>query len=135
MSALDRVLQTWRYLAAARGDERHADRTAEFLRARGADAELVLAGQLHDRAKPKDTRLWHRIAAVLLESFVPALRPRLARGSGTFALYLDHARRGAALARAEGRSARVVRLIERHHERPRDDDERLLAVADREAMP
>jgi hypothetical protein len=135
MSAIDRVLQTWRYLAVAEGDERHADRTAEILRVRGADAEIVLAGQLHDRAKPKDTRLWHRIAAVLLELLVPALRARLARGSGTFALYLDHARRGAALARAEGRSARVVRLIERHHERPRDDDERLLAIADREAMP
>jgi hypothetical protein len=135
MSAIDRVMQTWRYLAVAEGDARHAERTADILRARGADAELVLAGQLHDRAKPKDTRLWHRIAAVLLESVVPALRPRLARGSGTFALYLDHARRGAALARAEGRSARVVRLIERHHERPREDDERLLALADHEAMP
>ncbi len=127
-------MQTWRYLAAPGGDERHADRTAEILRARGADAELVLAGQLHDRAKPKDTRLWHRIVGVLLDA-APGVKARLARGSGTFALYLDHARRGAALARAEGRSPRVVRLIERHHERPREDDERLLAIADREAMP
>ena len=132
---IDRVVQTWRYLAVARGDERHAERTASILRSLGADEELILAGTLHDRAKPPDTRLWHRIAGVLLETFTPVLRRRLARGDGTFARYLDHARRGAELARAEGRSDRVVRLIARHHERPRDDDERRLARADREAMP
>lgn len=129
------MVQTWRYLAVARGDERHAERTADILRSLGADGELILAGSLHDRAKPSETRLWHRIAGVLLETFAPALRRRFARGEGTFARYLDHARRGAELARAEGRSERVVRLIARHHERPRDDDERRLARADREAMP
>ena len=132
---IDRVVQTWRYLAVARGDERHAERTADILRSLGADDELVLAGMLHDRAKPDDTRLWHRVAGVLLETFAPAIRRRYARGDGTFALYLDHARRGADLARNEGRSARVVRLIARHHEPPRDDAERMLARADREAMP
>lgn len=135
MSVIDRVVQTWRYLAVSRGDERHAERTADILRALGADDELVLAGMLHDRAKPQDTRLWHRVAGVLLETFAPAVRSRYARGDGTFALYLDHARRGAELARTEGRSERVVRLIARHHEPSRDDDERLLARADREAMP
>ena len=135
MSVLDRVVQTWRYLAVARGDERHAERTADILRSLGADEELILAGTLHDRAKPPDTRLWHRIAGVLLETFTPVLHRRFARGDGTFARYLDHARRGAELARAEGRSDRVVRLIARHHERPCDDDERRLARADREAMP
>lgn len=129
------MVQTWRYLAVARGDERHAERTAEILRSLGADDELVLAGSLHDRAKPAGTRLWHRIAGVLLETFSPALRRRFARGEGRFARYLDHARRGAEQARAEGRSDRVVRLIARHHEKPRDDDERRLARADREAMP
>ncbi|HEV8229632.1 MAG TPA: HDIG domain-containing protein [Candidatus Limnocylindria bacterium] len=131
------MLQTWRYIASTSGtaDARHAQRTAEALRARGADEELVLAGLLHDRAKPKDTRLWHRIAAVLLHAVSPALRRRFARGDSTFARYLDHARRGADLARAEGRSARVVRLIARHHDRPLDDDERLLARADHEALP
>jgi putative nucleotidyltransferase with HDIG domain len=132
---IDRVVQTWRYLAVARGDERHAERTAERLRALGADADLIAAGMLHDRAKPSQTRLWHRVAGVLLESFAPPLHRRLARGDGTFARYLDHPRRGAELARAEGRSERVVRLIARHHERPREADERLLARADREAMP
>ncbi|HZP96104.1 MAG TPA: HD domain-containing protein [Candidatus Limnocylindria bacterium] len=135
MSALDRVVQTWRYLSVTSGDARHAERTADILRALGADDELVLAGLLHDRAKPAGTRLWHRIAAVLLELFAPAVRRRLATGGGVFARYLDHARRGAELARAEGRSERVVRLIARHHDAPRGADEALLARADREAIP
>ena len=135
MSALDRVVQTWRYVAASRGDERHARRTATILRSLGADDDLVLAGLLHDRAKPANTRLWHRIAAVIVGAFAPSLRPRLSRGDGTFARYLDHAVRGAILAKAEGRGERVVRLIARHHEVPGDDDERLLARADREALP
>ena len=135
VSVLDRALQTWRYLATTHGDQRHADRTAEILRALGAGDELVLAGLLHDRAKPADTRLWHRVGGVVLEWVAPPLRTRLARGDGTFARYLDHARRGADLARAEGRSDRVVRLIARHHDAPRDADERMLARADREAMP
>ncbi|HKW78471.1 MAG TPA: hypothetical protein VJQ09_05170, partial [Candidatus Limnocylindria bacterium] len=103
MSAFDRVVQTWRYLAVSEGDERHGRRTAEILRALGADAELVLAGELHDRAKPRATRLWHRIAAVLLETFAPFARVRFERGSGTFARYLAHAERGAAMAEREGR--------------------------------
>ena len=135
MSVLDRVVQTWRYLAVARGDERHAEVTAARLRELGADSELALAGFLHDRAKPRDTRLWHRVAGVLLRAVAPARRARLSRGGSTFARYLDHAARGADLARREGRSQRVVRLIARHHEAPRDDDERLLARADRQALP
>ncbi len=95
----------------------------------------MLAGLLHDRAKPDGTRLWHRIAAVLLETLGPRVHARLAAGDGVFARYLDHARRGAERARIEGRSERVVRLIARHHERPRDADEALLARADREAIP
>lgn len=135
MSMFERVIQTWRYLAVARGDERHAQRTADLLRAMGADGEVVLAGLLHDRAKPRETRVWHRIAGVVLGALRPALRAELAHGDGTFARYLDHAARGAELARDEGRSERVVRLIARHHDAPRDRDERLLARADREAMP
>ncbi|HEY6959586.1 MAG TPA: HD domain-containing protein [Candidatus Limnocylindria bacterium] len=135
MIVFGRVVQTWRYLWVAQGDERHAERTGEILRDLGADPELVLAGLLHDRAKPPQTRLWHRIAAVLLETFAPRVRARLARGDGVFARYLDHARRGAEMARSEGRSERVVRLVARHHERPADADAALLARADREAMP
>ena len=131
----ERVQQTWRYLVTADGDVAHAERTASVLRSLGADDELVSAGLLHDRAKPAETQLWHRIAGVLLDRFAPRVRARLAAGESIFARYLDHARRGAELARAEGRSERVVRLIETHHAVPRSDDERLLARADREAIP
>ena len=117
------------------GDARHARRTAEILHTLGADDELVLAGELHDIAKPERTRLWHRIAGVLLSRFAPRVRASLAHGDGAFARYLDHARRGAQLATERGVSARVVRLIARHHDPPRDDDERMLERADREALP
>jgi putative nucleotidyltransferase with HDIG domain len=130
-----RVAQTWRYALSAGADERHAQRTAEALRRMGADEELIVAGLLHDVAKPRDTRLWHRIAAVLLDAVAPRARETLARGDGTFARYLAHARRGADDARARGASDRVVRLIARHHERPESEDERLLHRADREALP
>jgi predicted hydrolase (HD superfamily) len=71
---------------------------------------------------------------VLLD-LTPHVRDRLASGDSTFARYLDHARRGAEIAREDGASERVVRLIARHHQRPVTDDERLLARADREALP
>jgi putative nucleotidyltransferase with HDIG domain len=131
----ERVQQAVRFLVAQEGDARHAERTAEVLRELGADEELILAGLLHDRGKPVATRLWHRVAGVLLARVAPRVRDRIAHGESTFARYLDHARRGAAQAEIEGRPSRVVRLIARHHEPPRDADERLLARADREALP
>jgi putative nucleotidyltransferase with HDIG domain len=132
---LHRVRQTVRYLSSVGPDDRHANETARILRRLGADEELVVAGLLHDVAKPANTLLWHRVAGVLLEAVTPRVRARLASGDSTFARYLDHARRGAELARAEGASARVVRLIARHHQRPATNDERLLARADHEALP
>ena len=95
----------------------------------------MVAGILHDGAKPPDTRVWHRIVGVLLERFAPRVRSRLATGDSTFARYLDHARRGAEMARRDGASERVVQLIARHHERPVTNEEMLLARADREALP
>ncbi len=135
MQVRHRVAQTWRYALASGADVRHARRTAEALRRLGADEELIAAGLLHDVAKPRETRIWHRIAAVLLEALAPRARDRLARGDGVFARYLDHARRGAEEARRRGASERVVRVIARHHDAPRDEDARLLHEADREALP
>jgi putative nucleotidyltransferase with HDIG domain len=131
---LHRVQQTVRYLGSAGADDRHATETARILRQLGADEELVIAGILHDSAKPANTLLWHRVVGVLL-GVTPRVRARLASGDSTLARYLDHARRGAKLARDEGASERVVRLIARHHQRPVTEDERLLARADREALP
>src|SRR6266542_4393280 len=96
----ERVQQTVRFVIAQDGDTRHAERTAAVLRELGADEDLILAGLLHDRGKPTGTRLWHRIAGVLLARFAPGLRSRFARGESTFARYLDHARQGAAQAEA-----------------------------------
>src|SRR6267378_4898843 len=98
----ERVQQTVRFVVAREGDTRHAERTAAVLRELGADEELILAGLLHDRGKPSRTKLWHRVAGVVLARLAPALRERIARGESTFALYLDHARRGAAQAQIEG---------------------------------
>ena len=133
---LDRARQTLRVVAAgASADMRHAERTAAILRELGADEELVLAGLLHDIAKPPSTTLWHRIAGVLLARFAPRVRRELARGTSTFARYLDHARLGAAEARRRGASDRVAFLIAGHHSPPLSDDARLLAQADHEALP
>ena len=131
---LHRVQQTARYIGSSGADDRHATETARILRLLGADEELVVAGLLHDAAKPANTLLWHRVAGVLLE-MTPRVRARLATGDSTLARYLDHARRGAEIARDDGASERVVRLIARHHKRPVTEDERLLARADREALP
>ena len=132
---LHRLQQTVRYLGPVGADDRHASETARILRALGADHEVVVAGLLHDRAKPAGTLLWHRVAGVVLSRFAPRVRERIARGDSTLARYLDHARRGAEIARAEGASERVVRLIAGHHDRPATEDELLLARADREALP
>lgn len=127
-----RVRQLLRFTRTANGDAVHAERTAALLRARGADDELVLAGFLHDVAKPTDTRLWHRVVGALLPRIA---RRGLARGDGTFARYLDHARLGAVEARRRGASERVIALVARHHERPVTGEERMLHQADQEALP
>lgn len=127
-----RVRQFFRFSGSADGDARHAERTAALLRARGADEDLVLAGFLHDVAKPAETRLWHRIAGAVLP---PGARRRFARGDGVFGRYLDHARLGAEEARRRGASQRVIALIARHHEAPVTGEERMLHEADREALP
>lgn len=133
---LGRARQTWRVARAGRSaDDRHAARTAEILRTLGADDELVQAGLWHDIAKPAQTRLWHRILAVVLETGAPALRRRIAQGDTVFGRYLDHARRGALEAERRGASPRVVSLIAGHHKSPHTTDAALLARADREALP
>lgn len=133
---LHRPRQAFRFVATGvSSDARHADRTAEILRSLGADEELVQAGLLHDIAKPLTTRLWHRVAGVLLERCAPRVRRELSHGDSTFAHYLDHPRRGAQEARRQGASDRVVFLIAGHHSPPQSDDARLLARADHEALP
>ena len=133
---IGRARQTLRVVVAGgAADARHAERTAQILRALGADEELVTAGLLHDIAKPPSTQLWHRVAGVALARIAPRVRRELARGDAAFARYLDHARLGAEEARRQGASDRVVFLIAGHHSPPQSDDARLLARADHEALP
>jgi len=79
---LHRVQQTVRYLGASGADDRHASETARILRQLGADEEVIVAGILHDAAKPANTHLWHRVAGVLLE-LTPRVRARIASGDST----------------------------------------------------
>jgi putative nucleotidyltransferase with HDIG domain len=144
---IERLVQTYRHLLASpdeqlavelspeqrallagfsRPDRRHALSTYAKLRDAGADEELCAVGLLHDLGKPRQTRLWHRIAAVL----APGIARRI--GGTTMRDYLDHATIGAAKARAMGLSERAVQLIARHHDPPEDPEASALVRADRE---
>ena len=111
--------------AMSPSDRRHALVTYAALARAGADEELRLAGLIHDAGKPREARLWHRVAAVL----APPLATRLGRVGRD---YVAHPTRGAELARRLGLSERVVRVIARHHDAPADADDRLLRAAERE---
>jgi hypothetical protein len=98
-------------------DRRHAlDVTARLVAAGHDDADLLAAALLHDAAKGRRMRLWHRIAGVLLEAFAPGLLRRLASADPAswrhpFHLYLHHAELSADLATASGCSPRVAAFI------------------------
>ncbi len=83
------------------------------------DPDVAVAALLHDAGKV-GTRLWHRVAYVLLQDFAPGLLRRLAPVSPHDARYpfyalREHARLGAGLAHAAGCNARVARAISQHH--------------------
>jgi hypothetical protein len=114
-------------------DRRHGLDVVAHLRAAGVeDAELLMAGLLHDSGKGPRVRLVHRVAWSLgqrhgqrvwsLSSHLPTVRTGLGR-------LRDHAARSADLAREAGCSARTIELI-RHEEAPTDDAGRLLLTAD-----
>lgn len=98
-------------------DRRHALDVADRLVARGHDAPDVLAAALlHDVAKGRRMRLWHRVAGVLLEAFAPSLLRRLAVAQPDswrhpFWLYLHHGPMSAELAASAGCSPTTTRLI------------------------
>ena len=119
----------WMHVA----DRRHGLNVVAYLRTEGVeDAEVLMAGLLHDSGKGPRVRVVHRVAWSLgqrygervwsLSSHVPTFR----RGLGRLR---DHASRSADLARESGCSARTVELI-RTEEAPTDDTGRLLLAAD-----
>lgn len=98
-------------------DRRHALDVAERLLERGHDdRDLITAALLHDAAKGRRLRLWHRVAGVLLAAFAPAVLRRLAKPEPDswrhpFHLFLHHATLSAELAARGGASARAVAFI------------------------
>ena len=111
-------------------DRRHGlDVADELLRAGYDDPDLLGAALLHDAAKGHRTRLWHRVAAVLLEALAPSVLRRLADPDPAswrhpFHLYLHHAPMSADMALAAGCAPRLAAFI--RGEAAAEDDARLL---------
>jgi len=98
-------------------DRRHGLDVAHRLIAAGIDdREVLAAALLHDGAKGRRLRLWHRVGGVVLEALSPRLLARLAtpdpgsRGYPWY-LYLHHGELSAGLARKAGLSERTAAFI------------------------
>lgn len=114
-------------------DRRHGLDVVGELRAAGTtDADLLMAGLLHDCGKGPRVRLLHRVAWSLGGRYgawiwrVGGILPTFRTG---LAALRDHASRSAELAAKAGCSARTIELI-RNQEAPTDDAGRLLLAAD-----
>jgi hypothetical protein len=107
-----------------RADQRHGLDVVRALRARRLDdADLLLAGLLHDCAKGRRVGVWHRVAWALGErhgDWVLDIGRRLPGFGTAFELIEDHAARSADLALAAGCSPRTAQLIRQQAE-PTDD--------------
>jgi AcrR family transcriptional regulator len=90
----------------------------------GGEPALAQAALLHDVGKVEGRiRLWHRVAAVLLQALRPALLNRLALNEPhswryPFFVLLHHAEHGADLSAGAGTDAVAVALIRAHHTAP-----------------
>jgi len=114
-------------------DRRHGLDVVRDLRAAGTtDADLLIAGLLHDCGKGPRVRILHRVAWSLggrygawiwrVSGLVPTFRTGLAG-------LRDHASSSAEMAAEAGCSGRTIELI-RNQEAPTDDAGRLLLAAD-----
>ena len=123
------------FVAMPTADRRHALDVAGRLVAAGqSDPDLLSAALLHDAAKGRRMRLWHRVGGVLLETVAPKSLARLASGETRswrypFYLYLHHAALSADAALAAGCDARVAAFIRGTSEA----DDAILAAALRAA--
>ena len=96
---------------------RHALNVAAHLVAAGqSDPDLLAAAMLHDVAKGRRMRLWHRVTGVMLAWLAPRLLARLASPSEPswrypFHLYLHHAALSAEAALRAGCHERTADLI------------------------
>jgi predicted HD phosphohydrolase len=98
-------------------DRRHALDVAARLAAAGQrDPDLLAAALLHDSGKGYRMRLWHRVAAVLLDAVSRSALARLASPNQEswrypFHLYLHHASLSADASLAAGCSPRAAAFI------------------------
>lgn len=106
-----------------RADKRHGLDVVQALRRAGHyDADLLLAGLLHDCGKGRSLRLWHRIGWSLSERYDGWVRRtalRLPTFATAFATLAAHAERSAELTLGAGCSPRTADLI-RHQAEPTD---------------
>ena len=106
-----------------RADRRHGLDVVRVLRAAGHDdADVLLAGLLHDSGKGRDVGVWHRVGWSLAVRYGPRVRSIVVRLPGfgrAFATLDAHAQVSAELALAAGCSVRCAELI-RHQDEPID---------------
>jgi hypothetical protein len=98
-------------------DRRHAlDVVRRLTDAGHDDPDLLAAALLHDAAKGRAMRLWHRVGGVLLDALAPGVlrrlgSPQLRSWRHGFYLYLNHADLSADAAAAVGCADRVLAFI------------------------
>lgn len=105
------------FAAMPTADRRHAlDVTARLLAAGEADPDLLAAALLHDAAKGRRMRLWHRVSGVVLQRTAPRALARLASPDERswrypFHLFLHHAALSADAALRAGCTDRTAAFI------------------------
>jgi len=98
-------------------DRRHGlDVIGRLMAAGHDDRDLLAAGLLHDVAKGRRMRLWHRVTGVVLEALAPGVLRRLASEDASswrhpFHLYLHHAELSGEMVLASGCSERAAAFI------------------------
>lgn len=106
-------------------DQRHGLDVVRALRSAGHDdADLLIAGLLHDCGKGRAIHVWHRVAWSLADHYgrrVRAFALHLPSFPSAFATLDAHADRSAELALEAGCSVRTAELI-RHQAEPIDAD-------------
>jgi hypothetical protein len=105
------------FAAMPTADRRHAlDVAGRLLAAGQTDPDLLAAAMLHDAAKGRRMRLWHRVAGVVLAAIAPRSLARLACADERswrypFHLYLHHSALSAEAAVRVGCHRRTADLI------------------------